>query len=162
MCENYALDKFNYNFCHVDSPDERGIDVGLLYREEYFQLEDYEAIPIHFETDFRDKTRDILHVEGTLMGEYVHIFVNHWSSRREGKELSEPKRISSAETLKYQIEKITKKDKNANIIVMGDFNDHPTDKSIWKTLKARSVNDEDAEYYNLVYDLHKEGEGRRI
>lgn len=159
LCENYALDKFNYNYCHVDSPDERGIDVGLLYREEYFQLENYEAISVHFETDFRDKTRDILHVEGTLMGEYIHIFVNHWPSRGEGKELSEPKRISAAETLKYQIDKVLKKDSEANIVVMGDFNDHPTDVSVKDYLKARAINDANADLYNLVYDLHKDGGG---
>lgn len=159
LCENYALDKFNYNFCHVDSPDERGIDVGLLYREECFELDSYEAISVHFETAPRDKTRDILHVEGILMGEYIHIFVNHWSSRREGKELSEPKRVSTAEVLKYQIDKIVNNNPEAKIIVMGDFNDHPTDKSISETLKARSVTDPEAELYNIVFDLHAEGKG---
>ena len=42
---------------------------------------------------------------------------------------------------------------------MGDFNDHPTDKSIKENLKARATNDLDAEYYNLVYDMHEEGVG---
>ncbi len=159
LVESHALLPHQYNFAHVDSPDERGIDVGLLYREEYFKLKEYEAIPVFFKRNPSDKTRDILHVVGEMMGEEVHVFVNHWSSRREGREESEHKRIDAAETLKYQIDKVESKNPKAYIIIMGDFNDGPTNNSIWKTLKARKIGDKKANLYNVVYDLDRAGDG---
>ncbi len=73
------------------------------------------------------KTRDILYVKGFFKGDEkpLHIFVNHWPSRREGQELSEPKRISASESLKYQADKIIEEEGNPNIMIMGDFNDYP-------------------------------------
>jgi len=80
------LKKIPYGYVHYDSPDERGIDTGLLYHKEYFQVISSEPISlfVHNERGVRDNTRDILYVHGKLNNEEVHLFVNHWPSRRSG------------------------------------------------------------------------------
>jgi len=126
------LKKYNYNFVHHESPDERGIDVALLYNKIAFEYIDCETYPVFLENEEgeRDYTRDILKVSGNLHGELVHILVNHWSSRREGALETEPKRITASETARTIIEDIKSKEMSPKIIVMGDFNDDPTSKSV--------------------------------
>ncbi|AUC22156.1 endonuclease [Polaribacter sejongensis] len=126
------LKKHHYGFVHYDSPDDRGIDVALLYNKEVFELIDSEHFPLYLEGDEgkRDYTRDILVVSGNLKGELVHVLVNHWPSRREGIEESEPKRIDAAKLARVIIAGIQAKNYNAKILIMGDFNDDPTSKSI--------------------------------
>lgn len=126
------LRKHHYDFVHHNSPDERGIDVALLYNKIAFELIDSETFPIFLEkeTGERDYTRDILKVSGNLYGELVHILVNHWSSRREGIAETEPKRITAAKTVRTIIDKIKDTEMNPKIIIMGDFNDDPTCKSV--------------------------------
>ncbi|AUC86041.1 endonuclease [Polaribacter sp. ALD11] len=129
------LKKHHYGFVHHDSPDERGIDVALLYNKQFFELLTSETFPVFLNNDEgeRDYTRDILKVTGNLRGELVHIFVNHWPSRREGIVESEPKRVIAAETARTIIAQIKGTHFDAKIIVMGDFNDNPTSNSV-KTL----------------------------
>jgi predicted extracellular nuclease len=130
------LRKYHYGFAHYDSPDERGIDVALLYNKEVFEYLGSETFPVFLENDHgeRDYTRDVLKVSGNLHGELVHVLVNHWSSRREGAAETEHKRIKAAETARSIIYNIRDKESNPKIIVMGDFNDDPTSKSVHKHL----------------------------
>ena len=121
-----------YGAVHYDSMDERGIDVAFLYHKETFELLNSETFSVYLENDegIRDYTRDILLVEGLLNGSKVYVFVNHWSSRREGQKETEFKRLAAAETLVRAIDGIRSSDSEAQIIVMGDFNDNPSNKSI--------------------------------
>ncbi|RZS99353.1 endonuclease [Aquimarina brevivitae] len=122
----------NYSVIHYESPDERGIDVGLLYDPKYFTVLDSESIPLYVtnEEGIRDYTRDILYVKGILNEEELHILVNHWPSRREGVDSTEPKRIAAAAQNREIIDDIVAQDPDAKIIIMGDFNDDPNSKSI--------------------------------
>ncbi len=126
------LKKHHYGFVHYDSPDERGIDVALLYNKQVFELIESETYPVFLTDDEgnRDYTRDILKVSGNLHGELVHVLVNHWSSRREGVAETEHKRITAAETVRSVIDVIKTKEMSPKIIIMGDFNDDPTSKSV--------------------------------
>ena len=121
-----------YSYVHYDSSDERGIDVALLYKSTFFTVESSETFSIYLETEegTRDYTRDILLVQGKLHNEDVSIIVNHWSSRREGEKETEHKRLASAEKVNYIISSIKDKNPEAKIIVMGDFNDNPNNKSV--------------------------------
>lgn len=121
-----------YGFVHRDSPDERGIDVALLYKKEDFEVTSVASLELMIETSpgVRDRTRDILHVKGALKGKEVHLLVNHWPSRRTGEDDSEHKRISAAQRNRKTIDAIKIEDPEARIIIMGDFNDGPQDKSI--------------------------------
>ena len=128
------LNKKGYNVIHFDSPDERGIDTALLYREAYFEVLHHEAIPLYLNNEYgeRDYTRDILYTKGNLNNELVHVLVNHWPSRRAGTLETSHKRIAAAEKNREIISDIILEDPNAKIIVMGDFNDDPTSESLKK------------------------------
>lgn len=147
----------DYGIVHYDSPDQRGIDVAFLYRKEFFQVLKKTSIDI-FNPDFpNSKTRDILHVKGQFFnGEIFHFFVNHWSSRRDGTLETEPKRVFQAAQLKKAVDAISASAPEEKIIIMGDFNDYPTDKSIKKTLGA-DVHGKGL--YNLAYALHMDDKG---
>jgi hypothetical protein len=101
LANSSYLKKHHYGYVHHDSPDERGIDVALLYSKVAFELLDSTTYPVFLENErgLRDYTRDILKVTGNLHGELVHILVNHWSSRREGAEKTEPKELQQLKLL---------------------------------------------------------------
>lgn len=133
------LDHF-YGIVHHDSPDERGIDVALLYKKELFELLSSKTFPLYLEDEDgqRDYTRDVLHVTGNLKGERMHILVNHWPSRRAGAEETEDKRIEAAKLNLAIAESVLLEEPEAKIIIMGDFNDDPFSKSIRKHLVSES------------------------
>ncbi len=122
----------NYGIVHYNSPDERGIDVGFLYQKQYFEVTHSESIQVLVYNDNgnRDYTRDILWVTGILNNEEIHILVNHWPSRRDGAEGTSYKRVVAAEKNREVIDRITDENPDAKIIVMGDFNDDPSCKSV--------------------------------
>ena len=156
------LAKAGYKIIHKDSPDDRGIDVALLYRPEQFKPIDTEFIKVDFPGDFAYDTREILYVKGlTVHGDIVHIFVNHWDSRWRGKEKTEPYRIFTAEKLWNRTQKIFKEDPHANILIGGDLNDNPTDKSLTEGLQAVEPRKPLAEQqlYNLSLIPFKKGKG---
>jgi predicted extracellular nuclease len=162
LIKNKFLQAADYSFAHHDSPDERGIDVALLYRKDEFKYISDEIIPVNFAFEPETKTRDILYVKGKIgAGEILHVFVNHWSSRRDGQDLSEPKRIYTAKLLRAKVDSIQKSDKKAKIVIMGDFNDEPTNKSLSETLLAtnKSHPKDNRELYNLMFDKHLLGIG---
>lgn len=131
------LEKYPYKIIHKDSPDLRGIDVGLIYRTDKIKCLNYKFFRINFPGNPVKKTRDILYFEGLLGKDTLHVFVNHWPSRYGGKKRSEPSRIFVASVLKNKTDSILKRDPCARIVVMGDFNDDPTNESINKIFGAR-------------------------
>ncbi len=132
LADEQVLAKAKYAVVHFDSPDERGIDVALLYKRDKFTLENSESLHVDLGDD---RTRDILHVELSQAGHTYHVFVNHWPSRSGGPEQSEPKRMAAAMVLSSAVEKINSGPK-AHIIIMGDLNDTPQNNSIQKGLGA--------------------------
>lgn len=132
LARNVELFGAHYAVVHHDSPDERGIDVALLYRERLFTLLASEALNVPLKDD---RTRDILHATLASDPDTFHVFVNHWPSRREGQEKSEPKRMIAASVLAKAIEGI-RTGPNMHVLVMGDFNDTPMDRSIQEGLGA--------------------------
>ena len=148
------LKEIGYEMVHYDSPDERGIDVGLLYRKEDFEVIASDTISVYLESEFgeRDYTRDILHVTGYLMGVKTHVLVNHWPSRRSGVEESQPKRITAAQNNRRIIDRIHEEEPESRIIVMGDFNDGPHNESIKNHLVQKDL-------YNPMVFLNTRYEG---
>jgi len=126
------LKDHNYKFVHYDSPDERGIDVALIYDETVFKVEYSEVFPLDLydEDGNRDYTRDILLVDGYLNNENLTFLVNHWPSRHQGEELTEPNRILASDKVQEIITNLKSSNPDSKIIVMGDFNDGPNNKSI--------------------------------
>ncbi|MCF6169555.1 MAG: hypothetical protein L3J66_01075 [Bacteroidales bacterium] len=162
LIKRKELKKAGYKILHKDSPDGRGIDVALLYRPKIYKpLETYFIRPV-FPTDPENKTRDILYSKG-LVGEKdtIHIFVNHWVSRWGGQEKTEPHRIALGQLLKQTADSIFELNPNANILIAGDLNDNPTDKSIAVYLKAvlPVADTKPQTLYNLSLAPFQKGEG---
>ncbi|MFS4415867.1 endonuclease/exonuclease/phosphatase family protein [Maribacter sp. 2307ULW6-5] len=157
------LKKYGYGLVHFDSPDERGIDVALLYRKSAF-------IPTAFNSrrlllfnaeGFRDHTRDQLVVEGLLDNEPLYFIVNHWPSRSGGEARSRPYRLAAAQLNKRIIDSLRRANPGARIIGMGDFNDDPIDPSFKKVLKVKGKKHrlDSLDLFGPMEKLFKKGEG---
>ena len=135
------LQNTDYGFVHYDSPDERGIDTALMYDRNHFEVLNSKPITlmVYSLEGQRDLTRDILYVKGKLNGELVHVFVNHWPSRRTGEIETDYKRLEAARTIKNEMAKIEEQFENPNYIIMGDFNDDPDSKSIQLLMKETNL-----------------------
>jgi predicted extracellular nuclease len=157
-----ALKNLKYKFIHKESPDERGIDVALLYRETLFKPVHEEFIQINFPGDPDQKTRDILYASGVVpTGDTLHVFVNHFPSRYGGELVSEPNRTFVAKTLRNKVDSLFARNPQSLIVIMGDFNDHPDNRSIHDVLAAREMKPPfaDTELYNLFAIHHAQGNG---
>lgn len=164
---------------HFESPDDRGIDVALLYDSTRFKL--INTKPIYVQLCLNSvylnqldpnkalaminamggsKTRNILLATLLHQQDTYHVLVNHFPSRMGGKEQSEIKRIMVAEVLKTEIDKLQTANRNAKIIVMGDFNDEPTDQCLQTVLRACGADSaENCALYNPYLSLMKAGKG---
>jgi len=153
----------DYGIVHFDSPDERGIDVALLYKRAAFlpiSFKSYRLLLFNDE-DKRDYTRDQLVVGGLLDDEKIYLIVNHWPSRSGGEARSRPKRLAAAKLNKKIIDSILKIDPSSKIISMGDLNDNPTDDSLKKILKTTGEQKdlENHALFNPMEGLFKKGAG---
>ncbi|MBK8845327.1 MAG: hypothetical protein IPO27_01745 [Bacteroidetes bacterium] len=164
LVKNPKLKDRHYKIIHYDSPDERGIDVGLLYNPRYFSSKGSEKLFVNLSQEgdtASRKTRDVLYVWGDYKGEAIHVFVNHWPSRRGGEEASAPGRAKAALVCKLKIDSILQASPKAKIFLMGDLNDDPTSPSVAKVLGAKGdlkkVNDSDL--YNPWMDFYLNGIG---
>ena len=150
------LSRIDYRILHANSPDRRGIDVALLYQPEYFKIIDTAIIKIFIPLHPEFVTRDILYAAGQIpTGDTLHLFVNHWPSRRGGETQSEHLRLAVAATLKSKIDSLFAQNKKANILLIGDFNDEPENESITNGLGANTEfsNTKTDELYNLSYHI---------
>ncbi len=133
------LKPYHYGIIHFDSPDHRGIDVGLLYMKGVFQPIRMRVFPLKIYDDQgrRIYTRDVLLVSGNMDGEELHIIVNHWPSRRGGEARSRPLRMAAARLDMQIIDSLQRENKFAKIIIMGDLNDDPDSPSVKEVLRAK-------------------------
>jgi predicted extracellular nuclease len=157
------LRQSHFKFIHYDSPDKRGVDVGLLYNPKYFTVLNSKNLFVQLPTGSKESffTRDILWVKGILNGEEIHIYVNHWPSRRGGEERSAPARAAAAGVVRHHADSIFKNNAQAKIIIMGDLNDDPINKSLTKVIRAKASKPEVGvgEFYNPWVQLYKKGIG---
>jgi len=155
------LDRNDYKLAHIESPDIRGIDVSLIYSEKIFKMADVpkgEQNPVAHRIHFRYPTRDIFQVKLNVLENdaELNILVNHWPSRSQGQYETEPYRIAVAEHCASIVGDILKFSRdefkelpntketlaklntrwNGNILIMGDFNDEPFNRSVLDNLLA--------------------------
>jgi hypothetical protein len=147
-----------YKYVWYNSRDERGIDVALVYNPKFFKPLMSKPLPVSLHGS--DATRDVLYVMGTLVGDTVHVLVNHWPSRREGREETADKRNVLAMVNRKKIDAMLQENPKARILVMGDLNDNPTDGSVQLTLGAKA--DRNSNLYNPWIDLFKNGKGTGV
>ncbi|NNC83059.1 MAG: endonuclease/exonuclease/phosphatase family protein [Flavobacteriales bacterium] len=150
----------NYQIVFEEGPDRRGIDVGLLYNPQFFEVESWKSYRLSMaDTSFR--TRDQLLVTGKLSGERIHMIVAHWPSRSGGQKRSEPKRIAAAELGRHIVDSLMTAEDDAAILYLGDLNDDPVNKSLTRVMKAtgdRSFARGDR-LFNPMEDLYQKGIG---
>ena len=152
------LSKYQYRFVHYDSPDPRGIDVAMAYLPDKFKVLHSHPIRVHYTKQNGQSTRDILYCKGILLKkDTLHILINHWPSRRGGKD-AEIKRNFVARLVRKCTDSIFQTDPDAKIIIMGDLNDEPSDRSLVESLGARQLLGQivPGNLYNLASTFYSE------
>ena len=124
------LKEQHYRYCITTGSDVRGINNALLYQRDKFRYLGHASKRVAF-TNKRKRSRDVLHVWGEVAnGERLDIFVCHFPSRAGGEKKSAPDRRDAARFVRRLCDSIFNLNNRANILVMGDFNDNPNDRSI--------------------------------
>lgn len=135
------LREAGYRYVMTHSPDERGIDVALLYQRGTFKLLEKQVIPVPLEKLRKSPTRDILHVAGkVLSGDTLDVFVCHMPSRSEGEKRTRPYRLFASQILKTSVDSLMKIRQHPYLLVMGDFNDTPDKPSVSQLNEVGLVN----------------------
>lgn len=149
-----------YEYVHVEGPDKRGIDCALLYNPALFTVRDVKLVPYRpegtIDADFA--TRGYLTVSGTLAGEHITVVVCHWPSRYSTSYYREV----AGKQVKALKDSLLRDDPKCKVMVMGDMNDDPINKSMAVELSAKADIEDvgDGDMYNPWYNiLTKEGRG---
>lgn len=122
-----ALISTGYKVIHYEGPDKRGIDCALLYNpKQFIPLSHKLVLSEPFEGDTVHLTRGFLIVNGILAGDNVCFIVNHWPSRGT----ADPVRVHAARQVKVLADSLLRKDRKLKLIIMGDLNDDPMDRSL--------------------------------
>lgn len=139
LVHNTNLKSHHYQIIHHESPDRRGIDVAMIYRPDKVEIIQEKAIPVRFPFDTATRTRDILFVKvRILFGDTLTLLFNHWPSRWGGQFQTEQKRIFVARKVKHISDSLIKENPCAKLIIMGDLNDTPSNKSLVEGLEVKS------------------------
>ena len=139
----YKLRRFHYKYVHYDSPDERGVDVALLYDSTRLSILNSRALSLSLDGD---ATRDILYVSALYeQRDTVHVMMCHLPSQLGGASNTDWKRQRAKSLIQSQIDSILLLQPSANIVVMGDMN--------------TSVQDDLRGMYNMMLSIQKSGQG---
>ena len=152
------LKRGNYQAILEEGSDPRGIDVALIFRKDVMKYIGHHAFP----SAQSFKTRSVLYVKlADAKKDTFHLFVNHWKSRSGGATETESQRVENAATLKHLTDSLLARNPKANIVIMGDFNDEPNNKSLSEVLGARKPENKFSAtaLYNLMYERFLNGEG---
>jgi predicted extracellular nuclease len=157
-----CLKEYHYGIVHYPSADSRGMDVGLIYQKSRFTVLYSQSHRLLMPDDPSFRSRESLLVIGALdENDTLCLIVNHFPSRRGGEKASEHKRIAAALLVRTLCDSLLYDNPMAKIIVMGDFNDNPVDKSIVQYLQAKgkpSPNDL-RQLFNTSASLYRDGLG---
>lgn len=152
-----ALANRGYEIVHYEGEDRRGVDCAFFYNPKLFELEDSKLVPYVYINDTVHKTRGFLIASGKMAGEKMHFIVNHWPSRGA----ASPARERAAEQVRAIKDSLLNLDSAAKIVIMGDMNDDPMDKSMAVVLGAKRKQQEAGltDLYNPWWDTLKKGYG---
>lgn len=160
LCNQEPLKARNFQFCHIEGPDKRGVDCALLYNPKFFTVRNVKLVPYVYDLP-KDKdraTRGFLTVSGTLANEHVTVVVCHWPSRGATPYYRE----LAGRQVRVLKDSLLKDDPDVKVFIMGDMNDDPTDKSMTTELGCKSEIKEvgPKDLYNPWYNvLVKKGTG---
>jgi hypothetical protein len=127
----------NYKAIHEKADDKRGIEVGFIYDNEKFEIaKDKQTgndLIFSHHVLREEATRNLVQVNFKIKSSNTQIVLigNHWPSRTIGEIETEPYRIAAADALSYFHRRILEEHgENTPILVMGDFNDLPFNRSL--------------------------------
>lgn len=123
-----AIDHARYRVDYHESPDPRGIDIGLAWNPTTVTFTG--SKPYRVTLDNGRGTRYIIAAGFVASSHPFTVVLNHWPSRSFDAKWSEPKRIAAAKVARYIVDSLVTRHSMAKIIVMGDFNDTPADRSL--------------------------------
>lgn len=160
LCNQEPLKARNFQFCHIEGPDQRGVDCGLLYNPSLFTVRNVKLVPYVYDLpkDSMRATRGFLVVSGTMANEHVTIIVNHLPSRGA----SSYYRELGGKQIRVVKDSLIKEDPNVKLFIMGDMNDDPKDPSMSVALGAKRKIEqakEQTDLYNPWWDIHASGTG---
>ena len=160
LCNQDVLKARNFQFCHIEGPDQRGVDCGLLYNPSLFTVRNVKLVPYVYDLpkDSMRATRGFLVVSGTMANEHVTIIVNHLPSRGA----SSYYRELGGKQIRVVKDSLIAEDPQVKLFIMGDMNDDPKDPSMSVALGAkRKIEEvkEQADLYNPFWDIHASGTG---
>jgi len=157
-----ALAEQGYRYVMTHSPDQRGINVALLYQRDHFKLIESKSIKIEPFNHYKP-TRDILHVTGLVtLKDTLDIFIVHAPSRAGGVLETQPYRMKCMEILKGHVDSVMLNRQKPNVIVTGDFNDFPDSPSIRKILQVKIPGPDNSDmtlYHLLAQKVKKDKTG---
>ena len=154
-----------YQICHYDGPDARGVDVAFFYRPDQFKYEGSESIKANIPGARKGfRTRDLLTMWGKIDGEDFFFVVSHWPSRRGGQNSSAFLREGLASQIKGICDSVRQANPATKVVVMGDFNDDPGDKSVSENLGAKLKKNklQSGDMFNPFWQMHRDGYGTLV
>ena len=123
-----------WKIIHVEGPDRRGVDCAFLYNPKLFKYDHHKLVRyVYPNNDTTHATRGFLIASGKIAGEDVHVIVNHWPSRAAVSFYRE----LGGQQVRVIKDSLLRENPNAHIIIMGDMNDDPDDKSMAVALGAK-------------------------
>ena len=130
------LRRARYSYVHEEGPDERGVDVAMLYDSLQFQLLGHKSVRILSREHGFSPTRDILHAWGLCpaLSDTLHIIIVHLPSRANSGQKGERHRRLAVGVLCNLLDELSGK----NVVLMGDFNAEPDDR-IFRNISTRMV-----------------------
>jgi hypothetical protein len=168
MVARFLPDK-KYKTAYAESPDNRGIDNGLIFNSDKFSLISVVGDTVNLSDNY--PTRLILNVNLLYnRKDTLRVFVNHWPSRRGGEIETDQNRVAAANVLRERINHYLLDDDNEYVIIIGDFNDMPNNNSVLNELGAQPfICDSDSPYtainlsgfnlLNISYPVFNKGIG---
>ena len=140
LTKRSLLRNAGYEYLMTSSPDQRGIDVALLYSPFTFAPIRSYSIRVEPIKDMR-ATRDILYVCGeTISGDTLHVFVVHQPSKFGGEKYSRPFRQVVADRVCQSVDSIYAVSPDAKLLIAGDFNDAADGNSLQRYYQHRLQN----------------------
>ncbi len=155
-----ALAEAGYGIIHRDSPDERGIDVALLYRRSEMQVLEENFLQVPFPENKAIFTRDVLYAQMLFRTDTLHFFVCHFPSMLGGEKQTEWKRERAASVVRQKVDSLFRVNPEASVIIMGDLNgkaDTPAQKVLGTKNPDKKI--QSGQLYNTGYYLLKKNHG---
>lgn len=124
----------HYAYIHEEGPDERGVDVAMLYDSLQFHPLGHQSVTVPSAAQGFRPTRDILHVWGLVpsLPDTLYIIIVHLPSRAGSGRKGDVHRRLAVGTLCSLLDSLAGK----NVLLMGDFNAEPGD-AIFRSIRER-------------------------